>query len=116
MVTDRNHRKQVRHFHELGDFHEFTFSCYRRMPLLTNDDWRQRFSRCLDDALGEMAFQLVAFVYMPEHVHLLVYPPTPEPDIGRFLARMLTPPTQQFPGLPHIHGVPLGAFDRGQPR
>jgi len=34
------HRKQVRHFHEPGDHHGLTFSCYRRMPLLTNDEWR----------------------------------------------------------------------------
>ena len=30
------HRKTVRRFHEPGDLHELTFSCYRRMPLLAN--------------------------------------------------------------------------------
>ena len=29
------HRKTVRHFHEVGHLHELTFSCYRRLPLLT---------------------------------------------------------------------------------
>ena len=29
----------MRHFHEAGHLHELTFSCYRRMPLLTNDSW-----------------------------------------------------------------------------
>ena len=29
---------------------------------------------------------------------------------------LLEPPKQQFPELPHIHGVPPGAFDKGQPR
>ena len=86
MAIDQPHRKQVRHFHEPGDFHELTFSCYRRMPLLTNADWRCRLSGCVDAALEEASFQLVAFVYMPEHIHLLVYPTLPEPDIGRYLA------------------------------
>lgn len=201
MTTDRPHRKRVRHYHERGDFHELTFSCYRRMPLLTNDNWRRRLSRVVDDALEEMSFQLVAFVYMPEHVHLLIYPTMPQPDIGRYLARvkqpfskeikglltepgasllktltvrerpgkfcfrfwqegpgfdrnifspealeasidyihnnpvqrglcrkdtdwkwssvryyLLDPLKQQFPGLPQIHGVPPGAFDKGQRR
>ena len=29
-------RKRVRHFHEPGQLHEFTFSCYHRWSLLTN--------------------------------------------------------------------------------
>jgi putative transposase len=61
------------------------------MPLLTNDDWRERLSRTIHSACQEEAFDLVAFVYMPEHVHLLVYPTQPEPQLGRFLARVKQP-------------------------
>ncbi len=41
------------------------------MSLLTNDDWRRRLSRRVDRACEEALFDLVAFVYMPEHVHFL---------------------------------------------
>jgi putative transposase len=68
------HRKRVRHFHEPGDFHELTFSCYRRLPLLSTDPWRQMLCRAIDRALLSHEFALAAFVIMPEHVHLLVYP------------------------------------------
>ena len=44
------HRKLVKLYHEPGDFHELTFSCYRRLPLLTNDVWRERLARCIDEA------------------------------------------------------------------
>ena len=27
---------------------------------------------------------------------------------------LIDPPRQQFPELPHIHGLPMGAFDKGQ--
>jgi len=107
MTIPDSHRKQVRHYHEPGDFHELTFSCYRRMPLLTNDDWRRRLSRCAQDACEEMSFQLAAFVYMPEHVHLLVYPTTPEPDIGRYLARVKQPFSKQVKGLLMQSEAPL---------
>ena len=40
MKIPEGHRKRVRHFHEAGHCHELTFSCYRRMPLLTNNVWR----------------------------------------------------------------------------
>ncbi len=33
-ITEQQHRKKVKHFHESGDFHELTFSCYRRMQIL----------------------------------------------------------------------------------
>jgi putative transposase len=68
------HRKTVRHFEEPGHLHELTFSCYQRMPLLTNDDWRVKLARSIDEANAESAVELAAFVFMPEHVHLLVYP------------------------------------------
>ncbi len=28
---------------------------------------------------------------------------------------LLEPPRRQFPELPHVHGLPQGAFDQGQP-
>lgn len=85
------HRKRVKHYHEPGDLHELTFSCYRRMPLLTNDAWRKLLARQIDQAVAEHSFQLAAFVLMPEHVHLLVYPLSPQPEIDRFLASVKQP-------------------------
>jgi putative transposase len=67
-------RKRVKHYHEPGDLHELTFSCYARSQLLVRDDWRQLFCQGIDKATSTHGFALVAFVLMPEHVHLLVYP------------------------------------------
>lgn len=84
-------RKTIKHYHEPGDCHEFTFSCYRRMPLLTNDDWRKRFCEAIDPALVRYGFRLVAFVLMPEHVHLLIYPTVSEPKIDKVLSALKRP-------------------------
>ena len=91
MTDNQTHRKQIKHYHEPGDFHELTFSCYQRRPLLTNDAWRERLSQSIDSSCKESSFDLVAFVFMPEHIHLLVYPTIPEPNLGRFLARLKQP-------------------------
>jgi putative transposase len=68
------HRKQVKHYDEPGHCHELTFSCYRRMPLLTNNPWRTLFCQSIDRSLKRHQYQLYSFVLMPEHVHLLVQP------------------------------------------
>ncbi len=62
MSVRQPHRKRVKHFHEPGDLHELTFSCYRRLSLLTNDDWRCRLSRCLDQAIQEAAMIFLCFL------------------------------------------------------
>jgi REP-associated tyrosine transposase len=90
------HRKQIEHFHEPGHLHEFTFSRYKQRPLLSNDDWREKLARSLDNAGREEQFDLVDFVLMPEHVHLLVYPKVQEPPIGRYLARVKQPFSKQI--------------------
>lgn len=90
------HRKTVRHFHEPGHLHEFTFSTYQRRSLLTNDAWRKKLARCLDKANGELRFELVAFVFMPEHIHLLTHPRDEVPEFGRYLAQIKQPFSRQI--------------------
>lgn len=89
------HRKSVRHFHKPGHLHELTFSTYQRRPLLTNDSWLEKLARCVDAAGAELEMNLVAFVLMPEHVHLLVYPRNPEPAISLYIARVKQPFSKQ---------------------
>jgi putative transposase len=85
MLVAPHHRKQIRYFHEPGHCHELTFSCFHRLPLLTNDTWARLLSESIDSALVQQEFRLVAFVYMPEHVHLLVFPVEPTARIDRLL-------------------------------
>ena len=61
------------------------------MPLLTNDLGRIELSRCIDQANQTHQFELAAFVYMPEHLHLLVFPLTTQLDIGKYLADIKQP-------------------------
>lgn len=83
--------KTIKHYHEPGYLHELTFSCYRQMKLLTNDAWRRYLARSIDEASEQFRFHLVAFVFMPEHVHLLVLPLNKEPAIDDYLAAVKRP-------------------------
>jgi putative transposase len=68
------HRKRVRHYDLPGHCHELTFSCYRRLPLLADDGRLQELARAIDRAGERWNWRLAAFVFMPEHVHLAIWP------------------------------------------
>jgi putative transposase len=55
--------------------HFITFSCYRRMPLLKSARARDVFVQELARLRARTGFQLIGYVVMPEHVHLLVSEP-----------------------------------------
>ncbi|QVL29916.1 transposase [Telmatocola sphagniphila] len=65
-------RKTFERRYQAGDFHELTFSIYRCFPVLEGDDRLKHLARCIDVAADELRLQLVAFVFMPDHIHLLV--------------------------------------------
>jgi putative transposase len=67
-------RKKIRHFDLPGDAHFLTFSCYKRLPMLSKDRTRKWFIESLELARRKHGFHLWAWVIMPEHVHLLIYP------------------------------------------
>ena len=66
--------KRVKHFNVEGHAHMLTFSCVRHWALLGEDSIMQLLSACIDRALQRHACMLIAFVYMPDHVHLIVWP------------------------------------------
>ena len=68
------HRKTMHHFNTPGHIHLLTFSCNGRRPLLNNDLWRRWLSGGIDRTFESQKWQLISFVYMPEHIHLLARP------------------------------------------
>jgi putative transposase len=77
------------------------------MSLLTNDVWREKLARCVEAAGEEWAMEMVGFVFMPEHVHLLVYPTAANPSISRYLARIKQPFSKQIKDVLVAHGSRL---------
>ena len=55
-----------------GVFHFLTFSCYRRVPLLSGDAGYEIFETELEKVRRCYGFVVAGYVLMPEHVHLLV--------------------------------------------
>src|SRR6185295_11145173 len=83
-MNSEAHRKRVQTFNVPGHVHFLTFSCYRRMPLLTNETWRTWLGESVGEACWQNDFALWAYVFMPEHVHLLVKPRGVVYDVSKF--------------------------------
>ncbi len=67
---------------EPGDAREFTFCCYRRFPFLSKDRTREWFIESLILAREKYEIDLWAYVIMPDHVHLLLFPRDPDLKLG----------------------------------
>ena len=57
-----------------GHAHELTFSCYQRFAFLKAERTCQWLADAIQAARVKHSFDLWAFVFMPEHVHLIVRP------------------------------------------
>jgi putative transposase len=78
-------RKKIIHYNDPGHAHSLTFSCYNNRPYLSKDRTRQWFIEALDHARIKWNFRLWAYVIMPDHVHLIVWPTEERYDISQFL-------------------------------
>ena len=79
----RSNRRRA--FNESGHAHELTFTCYRRYGFLRAERCCQWLAEAIDKARRRRDFALWAYVFMPEHVHLIVYPRQPNYDISIIL-------------------------------
>jgi putative transposase len=80
-----SHRKQCVRYNEPGHAHELTFSCYQQLPLLSRDRTRAWLAEAIQLARVRLQFDLCAYVFMPEHVHLLIHPRQPDYRISTIL-------------------------------
>ena len=68
------HRKQCKRYDIDGDAHHLTFSCFQRRPLLSRDRSRDWMLKALLLGRERRQYDLWAYVIMPEHVHVILWP------------------------------------------
>ncbi len=77
-------RKTARRQRPNDGLHYLTFSCYQRLPLLGTARLRDEFMGALELARERHRFKLLAWVAMPEHIHIILVPSArpglPSPD------------------------------------
>ena len=84
-----------RNFNEPGQAHELTFSCYHRFAFLKAERTCQWLKESIDESRVELDYDLWAYVFMPEHVHLIVHPRRAVYDIADIRLAIKEPVARQ---------------------
>ena len=74
----------LKRFQKAEALHFFTFSCFRRLPLLETPGARETVEAVLKRTRARHQARIYAYVLMPEHVHLLMNEP-PSILVAQFL-------------------------------
>ncbi len=77
--------KKCKRYNVPGDAHELTFSCYKNLPLLTEKYSCNILSQAIESAKEKHKFHLLAYVFMQDHVHLLLVPQKDDYSISKIL-------------------------------
>lgn len=78
-------RKKVVHYNIPGHAHFLTFSCYRHRPYLSKHLTRKWLIEAIELSRTKWNFLVWAYVIMPDHVHLIVYPGRDQYSISGFI-------------------------------
>jgi len=66
---------KLKHYDDLGTARFVTFSCYHRLPSLNHPKAKEIVIEELNLARDKHGFRLLGYVLMPDHVHLVLFPP-----------------------------------------
>ena len=66
---------KLRHYDNEGTARFVTFCCYRNLPFLDSEVAKRLLLEELNRTRRKHGFKLLAYVIMPEHVHLVLHPP-----------------------------------------
>jgi putative transposase len=78
-------------YNKPGHAHELTFTCYHNYPFLAAERTCQWLTDAIDAARTRLHFAVFAYVFMPEHAHVMVYPRDPVYDISAILKAIKQP-------------------------
>jgi putative transposase len=67
--------KGLRRWYGGGDLYFITSSCYPRKPFLGSASRRDLFLKIFEEVHQKYEFQVIGYVVMPEHIHLLIGEP-----------------------------------------
>ena len=91
MLKDKIYTKRCHRYNVAGHAHELTFSCYHNQAFLS----AERVCKYLVDSIissrEKHQFDLWAYIFMPNHVHLLICPRTENYSISSILLSIKQP-------------------------
>jgi len=91
----RQKYKTCRRYNTPGDAHSLTFNCFHGEAFLSKDRTRFWLIDALRKARERLGFDIWAYVIMPEHCHILLFPRQPAYSISGILEAIKLPVTRR---------------------
>ena len=116
---NRQQRRQA--INTPGHAHELTFSCYRKFAFLKAERTCNWLVEAINQARAKHAFHVWAFVFMPNHVHMIIRPVNPEYEMRAIMSGIKLPvgrramaylEEQQSPWLEQVTRIRRGRKER----
>ncbi len=85
MEVENGYRKLCKRFNIKRHAHELTFSCYKNKPLLKSKTACEFLAEAIERFSVKYQFKVWAYVFMPNHVHLLIFPTAEDYNISKIL-------------------------------
>jgi putative transposase len=77
--------RTIKHYDDQQEVHTLTFTCFHSLPLLSKERTCLWFVHAIKQARLKHSFDLWAWVAMPTHAHLLIYPKAPQTSTSKVL-------------------------------
>ena len=85
---NNEYRKKLKRYNISNHARELTFSCYREYAYFSDPIACLIFLDHLAEAREQFKFELWAYVIMPDHIHLLIWPGEKGDSVGKLLHRI----------------------------
>ena len=92
MTSTCRHRRD---YNDPGHAHELTFSCYQGFPFLRSERTCRWLVAAIDTAREAYEFDLWAYVFMPNHAHLIIRPREADYDVAAIRKAIKAPVGRQ---------------------
>ncbi|HNY80431.1 MAG: transposase [Sedimentisphaerales bacterium] len=103
MLEGERYTKRCERWNTPGQAHALTFSCYCNRPFLSKQRTCEWLVQAIDAARRRHAFDLWAYVFMPDHVHLVIYPRCEDYSISRILLSIRQPVSRKAIAYLKVH-------------
>jgi putative transposase len=89
----------LKRYQTSGHDHAINFCCYHHLPYLNTAESRDIFEHSLEQTRRKYYFDILGYVVMPDHVHLLVSEPPAHP-LSRAIQSLKLSVSKQLPQRP----------------
>jgi putative transposase len=91
MLDGERYTKRCHRWNVAGHAHELTFTCYENRPFLSKERTCRYLVAGITRARTKHEFDLWAYVFMPDHVHLVICPRQEQYSIAQILRSIKQP-------------------------